>query len=393
MTVRSRHNTVRAVPIDSIKPQVIGYNGCRLGLAAEKHVVPRACLHLHWDMTTRDGGNMAQEELCLDGEEWRDVVGYEGYYQVSNLGRVRSLDRIVKNSRGYEYVHRGKVLSPSNGAGNYLYVAFTINCKTTFKKVHRLVAETFMPSENHSFDVHHINGNKYDNRLENLMFISKSEHASKFNGISHNNEYVPIVEDALIDLDGEEWRAVVGYEGLYEISSLGRIRSLDRDVVNRNGQKRIMRGRLLCPVLNSRYYGITLSKDGEKKRRTIHSLVADAFLERPENTDWVGHINGDILDNRVANLKWSTMSECNKRGYVLGLRDVDSMRRTSREYVQKHGTPTPSKPVIRNDGVWFESGVAAARAIGTTQSNISAVARGTRKSIKGYTFKFAEQTA
>lgn len=246
MTARSQHRIVCDRPLDTAKPQVIGYNGCRLGLAAEKQVVPLACLHLHWDLTTRDGGFMAQEV-------WRDVVGYEGFYQVSNLGRVRSLDRRVQGRPDRTHFVRGQIKAPSV-RGDYLKA------------------------------------------------------------------------------------------GLY--------------------------------------------KDGKMVNKSVHRLVAEAFLEPVEGKDYVDHINGNKHDNRAANLRWVTMSENNHYAHLQGLVDIEKRRQRGRAYVAEHGTPTKPKPVIRSDGAVFESISAAARALNTGQGNISRVLLGKGKTCKGYSFRY-----
>ena len=79
-------------------------------------------------------------------ERWEDVAGYEGVYQVSNLGRVRSLDRLVQYSDGRKYIYKGKIIKPTKNKNrsDYLYVMLSYNQKRIYKSLHRLVAETFI---------------------------------------------------------------------------------------------------------------------------------------------------------------------------------------------------------------------------------------------------------
>ena len=92
-------------------------------------------------------------------EEWRDIDGYEGKYQVSNLGRVRS---------------KYKILKPNNVKG-YLYVYLRKNNKSKALKVHRLVAEAFLVNEKNKPQVNHIDGNKENNNVNNLEWCTNKE--------------------------------------------------------------------------------------------------------------------------------------------------------------------------------------------------------------------------
>lgn len=107
----------------------------------------------------------------------------------------------------------------------------------------------------------------------------------------------------------EIWKSISGYEGMYEVSSLGNIRSLDRYIKYMKG-KSFRKGRLMNPTINDMgYYTLILAKDGVHKRHKVHHLVADAFLsqKRNGNTLVVDHINSITTDNRACNLQILTM--------------------------------------------------------------------------------------
>ena len=105
----------------------------------------------------------------------------------------------------------------------------------------------------------------------------------------------------------EEWRAVVGYEGRYEVSSLGRVRSLDRTAKIRGGSFRTVKGRVLKPLNHTcGYLAVGL---GRRNQKLIHILVAEAFLgRRPSGLD-VRHLDGNPRNNRVSNLVYGSRSE------------------------------------------------------------------------------------
>lgn len=111
-------------------------------------------------------------------------------------------------------------------------------------------------------------------------------------------------------MEQELWKPVVGYEGLYEVSNLGRIKSLDRIVTNSNGVKITKKGRLL--KLQKSIHGylyVALSKSGKSKPISVHRYVAEAFLERKEGKAFVDHIDTDKTNNRASNLRWCTYLE------------------------------------------------------------------------------------
>lgn len=105
-----------------------------------------------------------------------------------------------------------------------------------------------------------------------------------------------------------EWRPVPGWEGLYEVSSDGQVRSLPRRVVRRNGTVQNFKGKLLSPALNSCGYPCArLSDDvnGRREYQRVHRLVGQAFIENPSSLPQINHKNGCKSDNRVENLEWT----------------------------------------------------------------------------------------
>ena len=108
-------------------------------------------------------------------EIWKDVVGYEGSYEVSNFGRVRSLDRL--DSRGHNL--KGKALKLCEDGRGYEHVKLYREGRASTKKVHQLVAESFIGPRPQKLVVDHIDNDPFNNRVENLQYISIRLNSSK----------------------------------------------------------------------------------------------------------------------------------------------------------------------------------------------------------------------
>lgn len=107
----------------------------------------------------------------------------------------------------------------------------------------------------------------------------------------------------------EIWRAVKNYEGVYEVSDQGRVKSLSR-YVKQDKHIRLVSERILkASKRNDGYKIVSLCRDGNKYIGLVHRLVAEAFLPNPENKMDVDHINTIRDDNRVVNLRWATRKE------------------------------------------------------------------------------------
>lgn len=109
----------------------------------------------------------------------------------------------------------------------------------------------------------------------------------------------------------EIWKDIQGYEGIYQVSNLGNIRSLNRTVVYKNGKRVRYKGKHLIPAPNSRgYLRVELKGNGEKATWFVHRLVATHFVENPTPsvTKIVNHLDSNILNNKSDNLEWTTPS-------------------------------------------------------------------------------------
>ena len=174
----------------------------------------------------------------------------------------------------------------------------------------------------------------------------------------------------------EYWKPVVGYEGLYMVSNWGRVKSFDRWVKSRNGSVRFCKGRILKPLTSSSgYLCVNLYKNNIKKEYLVHRLVAEAFIDNPDNLSQVNHRDENKLNNNVDNLEW-----CDAKYNINFGTCIE--RRSKKK----------SKPVLQYtlDGEFvreWPSTMEAARN-GFNQGNIWMCCQGKLKTYKGYIWKY-----
>lgn len=161
-------------------------------------------------------------------EIWKDIEGYEGYYQVSNLGKVRSLDRVSTNIDGKKIPLKGRVLVLSFSSSYYKVNIIKEGKRKTFN-LHRLVAEAFCEGEK-SLEVNHIDGNKFNNNYYNLEFVTgeyNREHATNLGLVNNKGE-----DSGTAKLKEEQVLEIRGLKGKFTQSDIGRMFNVSRTTIS-----------------------------------------------------------------------------------------------------------------------------------------------------------------
>lgn len=180
----------------------------------------------------------------------------------------------------------------------------------------------------------------------------------------------------------EIWKDIKGFEGLYQVSTLGRVQRLQRDLVQKHYSGGLshyhFKEKIIKPLKNTnRYLYINLTKGRKNYKKNIHRLVAEAFIDNPNNYKYINHKDSNTQNNCVDNLEWCTQSYNIKYAYDNGNKIPPHMQKVNQIQYSR---------VINT----FISMQDAERQTGIKATNISKCCRKLRNHAGGYQWEYAE---
>ena len=141
-------------------------------------------------------------------EQWKDIAGFEGYYQISSMGRVKSVERYIQQTDGMKRPYKipERILKPKKKPNGYMGVGLAMGGKVQNSLIHRMVAEAFIPNPDNLPTVNHKNEDKTDNRMENLEWCSvayNNTYGTRLERTSKQPHNHPVI---MLDIEGNQLR-------------------------------------------------------------------------------------------------------------------------------------------------------------------------------------------
>ena len=178
----------------------------------------------------------------------------------------------------------------------------------------------------------------------------------------------------------EIWKPVVGYEGVYEVSNMGRVKSLERKVPKGDGERTVKERILKLRTDRYGYLTVGLYAGGKPKKFLVHRLVCQTFHENPDNKPQVNHINEDKTDNRACNLEWCTCKQNINHG--------TAKERSAKNRSKSVGQYTLDGELVK---IWAST-MEVERQAGFNHGNICNTVRGKYKQAYGFIWKYKDET-
>lgn len=190
----------------------------------------------------------------------------------------------------------------------------------------------------------------------------------------------------------EIWKDIKEYEGLYQVSNLGNIKSLNRTIENKGsigGEYRIKEKNRAQTISKTGYYICTLYKKGKGRTFKVHRLIAEVFIDNPDNLPIINHKDGNKLNNSIDNLEWCDYSHNNKEAYKQGLKEknlkwIIECNKRKRKKVNQYDL---NNNLIKQ----YKSIHEAENETKVHHINIIKVCKGERITAGGYKWKYAEE--
>lgn len=202
----------------------------------------------------------------------------------------------------------------------------------------------------------------------------------------------------------EEWRDINGYEGYYQVSNMGRVRSMDVAVPHpRPGHLSIKKGKVRKQFLDGKkhYLTVGLHRDAVTKTLNVHRLVANAFIPNPLNLPQVNHIDEIKINNEALNLEWCSASYNMKHGGAVERQLFSRYLNNSKEDLSARSLVTKfakqsrncERPVIQISGLGFfiaefTSASSAGRTLGVDRANIQSCCKGRARTCGGFKWEY-----